>query len=326
MAAPESDTLIGRVGVSVQEVPARGTLSDVQVGTLLRAIRPSRVLTANGHSHVSQQDIRAHLIRTLGFGGFDVEVKETECLFESEGRGEKNGRTWPTWTVAYRALVRLTIRNPHGELVAIYEDGSTAEAKNQPSRGDAHDLAYKSAISLSLKRAATSLGDQFGLSLYNKGQMEALVIQTLVPGYTTLAEGQAPTAPDLQEGVPEQVALGNDEVDVALDAAEAGAVYAGAPDVTVDETTGEVQDEAWYLQAVENATDPEALRGHWESARAAGVLSQSVKNAIMEKKAILDHEAAAAPAPSEPQPEPEPTPEPAAPDTKAPAAKKGAAK
>jgi len=69
---------------------------------------------------------------------------------------------------------------------------------------DAHDLAYKSAISLSIKRAAIALGDQFGLSLYNKGQTDALVIRTLVG---------ADAVDDIQADIPQQVALGNDEVD-----------------------------------------------------------------------------------------------------------------
>ena len=64
--------------------------------------------------------------------------------------------------VCYRALVRLTIRDSAGKEVAHYENGSTATAQNQ-TRGDAHDLAMKSAISLAVKRAAIALGDQFGL-------------------------------------------------------------------------------------------------------------------------------------------------------------------
>jgi hypothetical protein len=75
--------------------------------------------------------------------------------------------------------MRLTIRDEHGKEVCHYEDGSTATAQNQ-TLGDAHDLAMKSAISLAKKRAAINLGDQFGLSLYNKGQMSALVKGTLV--------------------------------------------------------------------------------------------------------------------------------------------------
>ena len=181
--------------------PRRGVLTHKQVEQLLRPIHPARVLRdGKGKSHVSQQDVTAHLIRMFGFGHFDFEVVETELLFETP-RTENVG-TNSRWDVCYRALCRLTIRDQDGGGIAVYEDGSTATAQNQ-TRGDAHDLAYKSAISLSKKRCAINLGDQFGLSLYNKGQTSPLVMATLV--------GLEDVEDDVQEGVPQQVSLGNDE-------------------------------------------------------------------------------------------------------------------
>jgi len=184
----------------------RGQFTTEQVSHLLNAIKPTRVLRdGKGHSHVSQQDITAHLIRMFGFGNFDIEVAEIECLFEtSEVKTNRAGKEYVAWDVAYRALVRLTVRNSAGQMVAHYENGSVGSAQSQPSRADAHDLAYKSAISLSIKRAAIALGDQFGLSLYNKGQTDALVIRTLVG---------SDSVEDIQADIPQQVALGNDEVD-----------------------------------------------------------------------------------------------------------------
>lgn len=183
----------------------RGTFTPAQVNQLLAPIKPQRVLAVQGHSHVSQQDITAHLIRMFGFGNFDIDVIETALIFEDQRADPKTGALLPKWDVCYRALVRITVRNPDGVTVATYENGSTATAQNQ-SRGDGHDLAYKSAISLSIKRAAIALGDQFGLSLYNKGQLGALVIRTLVGA----AEG---STGDLQDGIEQQVSLGNDEID-----------------------------------------------------------------------------------------------------------------
>ena len=175
--------------------------SPAQIAQLLKPINPVRVLKdGKGHSHVSQQDVMAHLIRCFGFGAFDIDVLSTDLLFEQE-RASKDGVGTGRYDVCYRAMVRLTVRGPGGE--CHYENGSTATAQNQ-SRGDGHDLAYKSAISLSVKRAAIALGDQFGLSLYNKGQMSALVRATIV--------GAGPVD-DVQAGVPQQVALGNDEID-----------------------------------------------------------------------------------------------------------------
>jgi len=181
---------------------ARGTFTSEQITQLLKPIKPQRVLAVQGHSHVSQQDITAHLIRMFGFGNFDIDVLDAALVFEDQRANDK-GELVNKWDVCYRAMVRLTVRDPDGNLVAHYENGSTATAQNQ-SRGDGHDLAYKSAISLSVKRAAIALGDQFGLSLYNKGQVAPLVIATLVGG---------PTVEDVQSDVPQQVSLGNDETE-----------------------------------------------------------------------------------------------------------------
>jgi hypothetical protein len=120
--------------------------------------------------------------------------------------------------VAYRAQVRLCLLNPNRakldflgqEMICFYENVSCGDAQNQV-RHDAHDLALKSAVSLAVKRACTPLGDQFGLSLYNKGQLEALVIGTII--HPDGWEGEPAGHKDVQEGVPEQVSLGVDETE-----------------------------------------------------------------------------------------------------------------
>lgn len=179
-----------------------------QVKQLLRPIRPERVLRdGQGHSHVSQQDITAHLIRVFGFGSFDTKLMRLDCLFE-EPHVKEGKPVLGRWDVCYLATMQLTVKDEHGRVVCSFEDGSTATAQNQ-NHGDAHDLAMKSAISLAKKRAAINLGDQFGLSLYNKGQMSSLVKGTLITGDDAHdADGE-----DVQEGVEQQVAIGNDEIE-----------------------------------------------------------------------------------------------------------------
>lgn len=183
----------------------RGRLDRDQVESLLRAIAPARVMAdGKGHAHVSQQDVTAHLIRTFGFGGFDTRILSLDLVFEMP-RDDKGQR----WDVCYRATVELTIRNRNGETVATYQNVSTGDGQNQ-KRADGHDLAAKSAVSLATKRCAINLGDQFGLSLYNKGQMAALVRRTLV---MPEAPADAEEVADMQEGVPQQVAMGAHEDD-----------------------------------------------------------------------------------------------------------------
>lgn len=177
--------------------------TEKQIAQLLQPINPKRVLRdGKGNAHVAQQDVTAHLTRIFGFGGWDKDLLVDELVFEQERL--RDGKPTGRWDVCYKATVRLTVKDEHGNEVCHFEDGSMGVAQNQ-TRGDAHDLARKSAISLSTKRAAKDLGDQFGLSLYNKGQMTAIVKSTLVGG-------EEPKD-DVQAEVDQVVALGNDEID-----------------------------------------------------------------------------------------------------------------
>lgn len=186
----------------------RGQLHPAQQQALARPIDPRRVLKdGKGMSHLSQQDVTAHLTRILGYGNYDTEIVDLQCVFEHP-RDEHGKR----FDVCYRARVRLSIRNIDGETVAIYEDVSTGTAQNQ-TRGDGHDLASKTAVSLAKKRCAINLGDGYGLSLYNRGQTAPLVApngQTL-PMWLAAQEGAGDKSqsPDMQDGVPEQVSMGD---------------------------------------------------------------------------------------------------------------------
>ncbi|WP_280421973.1 Rad52/Rad22 family DNA repair protein [Nocardia carnea] len=187
--------------------------SATQINQLLAPIKTSRVLRdGKGNNHLPQQDVLAHLIRVFGFGSFDYEMLSCDLLFESRRplTQQQEREPWKArYDVAYKAFMRLTVRDPEGNVVCRFEDGSSGDASNQ-TRADAHDLAMKSAISLAKKRCAIALGDQFGLSLYNKGQTDALVTGTLVYP-TDAAKDAAPE--DVQANVPESRSMGIDETD-----------------------------------------------------------------------------------------------------------------
>lgn len=240
------------------KIEQRGSFSEEQVKYLLHPIKPNRVLSdGKGHSHVSQQDITAHLIRMFGFGNFDIEVTASELLFEtSEVKTSKAGKEYVAWDVAYRGMVRLTIRNEDGIKVAQYENGSVGNAQNQPSRADAHDLAYKSAISLSIKRAAIALGDQFGLSLYNKGQTAPLVIRTLIG---------SEEIEDIQADIPQQVSLGNDEIEKTSE----------AEDIPTD-----------FFDRLQKASSIDELNALWAEAT-EGAFHEQVRSEFSSKKKDL---------------------------------------
>jgi recombination DNA repair RAD52 pathway protein len=155
------------------------SFTDQQIEQLLKPIHPSRVAKdPKGMSYIEQHDVRAHLTRVFGFGNWEHELTRLELVFEEPTKSlDKNtGKPKPDrWDVCYSASVRLLVKGygPPFPNHSNYEDAATGFAQNQ-TRGEAHDLALKSAVSTALKRAATSLGDQFGLSLY-AGTTNALV-------------------------------------------------------------------------------------------------------------------------------------------------------
>jgi len=154
--------------------------NDRQLEQLFREINPSRVAERKGMAYLETWDVLAHLNRIFGFGGWDKWVNTCELIYEDYVTWKpQNGPEKSGWDVAYRATVRLVVKDPDGRAVKISEDVATGQAQHQPSRGDAHDLAIKSAVSDALKRCAKDLGNQFGLSLYDSGSMKSVVGKSL---------------------------------------------------------------------------------------------------------------------------------------------------
>jgi hypothetical protein len=191
-------------------------LTTAQVAQLLNPINPVRVSSREGLSHLEAYDVRAHLNRCFGFGRWSADLLDLTMLYESETQ-TKSGKS--AYAVGYRATLRLTICAPDGTVLATYTEAATGDAVMPDfKRADAHDFALKTAESQALKRCATNLGDQFGLSLYAKGSKAALVRGTLVmPAGSDAPEGAAvdhgiapvepegdatPHEPDLQTSTP----------------------------------------------------------------------------------------------------------------------------
>lgn len=138
------------------------------VEALQQPINPSRVSKdGKGFSHVEAWDIRRTMNKIFGFGNWSMDTEQMEQVFEVE---EDNPRKTGTmrWSVGYRAQVTVTVGG------ATYTEWAAGDAIN-PVRGDAHDMAIKTAESQAFKRCAVNLGDQFGLSLYNNGSFAATV-------------------------------------------------------------------------------------------------------------------------------------------------------
>lgn len=143
-----------------------------QVDVLIAGINPRRVKALDGNSYIETYDVRAWLIRIFGFAGWSLtETQPAQLLYEQEIE-LKSGK--PGYKVGYRASMILTIHTNNGD--AYYSGSSVGEAQMPDyKRGDAHDMAMKTAESGALKRAASNLGDQFGISLYNSGSTSPLI-------------------------------------------------------------------------------------------------------------------------------------------------------
>ena len=146
-------------------------LTQEQYEQLMKPLNPSRVAKRNqagrSLSYLEAWDVKAHLIRIFGFGGWSWDEFSAEQAFEQE----KDGK----WNVGYRVVGRLLIPT----LDCTYTEAAVGSA-TLPSRGEAHDMAVKTAESDAIKRAAINLGTQFGLSLYNNGDTKDVVMKTLI--------------------------------------------------------------------------------------------------------------------------------------------------
>lgn len=146
-------------------------LNDAQQAQLLKPLNPNRIAKRSGGgkslSYLEAWDVKAHLIRIFGFGGWSWDVRSAELAFEEQNeRGQ--------WHVGYKVVGCLKI----DPVFATYTEAAVGFS-TLASRGEAHDMAIKTAESDALKRAAINLGDQFGLSLYNNGKTDPVVVQTL---------------------------------------------------------------------------------------------------------------------------------------------------
>lgn len=152
-------------------------ISQEQYDQLLQPLNAKRVAqrsqAGRSLSYLEAWDVKAHLIRIFGFMGWSADVIEAVLAFE-----EKNEKG--NWDVAYKVVLRLRIHSNNDVFGgdATYTEAAVGSA-SLPRRGDAHDMAIKTAESDALKRAAINLGTQFGLSLYNNGDLKDVVIKTL---------------------------------------------------------------------------------------------------------------------------------------------------
>ena len=260
-----------------------------QYGYLVLGINPDRVRKLDNQSHVEAWDIRRTLIRVFGFGGYNVETLSLDLVREIEHEPgsvmqtkwvNKQKTTVPNertlWTVVYRAQVRLIVKDAQGREIAHFDDGATGGSVNQPSLGDAHDMATKTSLSQALKRCAVNLGDQFGLSLYNKGGSDAVVVRSLVSPVANQPAVTPHDAPPVLGG----------EMDDEPHREEPPAHPAQrAPEPAAEAPLDVVAAEVAKLAAL--CRDADKIRGTWKEANTKGLLACNVAGAVTQDQAEI---------------------------------------
>lgn len=209
------------------------SLSAEQYEVLLKPLAVNRVASRSQAgvklSYLEAWDVKAHLIRIFGFGGWSWRVDKAELAFEEK---DEKGR----WNVGYRVIGTLTISQLE---YALYTEAAVGSS-TQPQRGEAHDMAIKTAESDALKRAAINLGTQFGLSLYNNGSREDVVGRTLMPPQGSLKPVEAPSALLDGEYALEMIRAVNDAMsEKALQALYEKAQAEGTLDLEFDDGSGD---------------------------------------------------------------------------------------
>lgn len=148
-------------------------LTKDQIGSLMSPLNPKRVQSRKGGggsslSYLAAYDVKATLVRMFGFGGFSAETVETNVVSLTQYPNAEGKLV--NWTATAVCTVRLTIH----ALGCVYTESASSSQVN-PQPGEALDFAIKTAESDALKRAATYLGTQFGLGLYDNGSTQEVV-------------------------------------------------------------------------------------------------------------------------------------------------------
>lgn len=101
-----------------------------QTEQLLKPINPRRIAQRKGGggrqlSYLEAWDVKAHMIRMFGFGGWSWNVSEAHLTFESEDSGK--------WNVGYKVIGTLTIGD------ATYSEAAVGSSTLPPAwRGARH--------------------------------------------------------------------------------------------------------------------------------------------------------------------------------------------
>lgn len=133
--------------------------ADTQIRKLRSKLKPAHIKTreADGATlhYVEGWHVVAEANRIFGFDGWDRESVTSTCVWTKQ--------TGLRFSAAYVTRVRITVRAGDERIV---REGCGAGESNASSPGHAHEFAAKAAETDATKRALSTFGNSFGLSLY----------------------------------------------------------------------------------------------------------------------------------------------------------------
>lgn len=144
-------------------------LSDAQIQALLEMFDEEIVQKRGSDNQliVPHDYVRARLGEIFGpLGWSEQHLEVTEVPTGDDGRSDSR-------YIAYRARVRIIIRNPDGTPGAFWDgagawgQGRTMRDKAKTAIWDLHSDCMNGALSVAFLRATKNLGNQFGLGLYS---------------------------------------------------------------------------------------------------------------------------------------------------------------
>src|SRR4029078_1859474 len=115
--------------------------------------------SGNPINYVEGWHVIAEANRIFGYDCWDRQTLSPRCLWREAQRGET--------ACFYTAKVRITVRA--GESMIVREGIGTGTGRSNAAE-TAHEIALKSAETDATKRALSTFGNPFGLSLYDKQQ------------------------------------------------------------------------------------------------------------------------------------------------------------
>ena len=130
-----------------------------QVRKLKSKLKAARIKTreADGNTlhYVEGWHVVAEANRIFGFDGWDRESVTSACVWTKQ--------IGSRFAAAYVTRVRITVRAGEAQIV---REGCGAGESNAATPGQAHEFAAKAAETDATKRALSTFGNSFGLSLY----------------------------------------------------------------------------------------------------------------------------------------------------------------